>query len=592
MLDVAVHVNGDDAFVTWQMSQDDRCWGVALYREIYRNGEVTSSGYLRNQVGFEADAPRPGETRPSTDWPFQRYTWTDHGVGEGDEVAYWVVPVVYEDGWLVADEANAASTPVTTVSSDVGSGRAYFNRGVVLSQFMLRNLPKGWSNKPRTQKLADLRTLTTSLEENSSKLRAFLMGDLGAALHRLLADELAAGSEIHCALYELSDPQLIKGLKRFGQRAHVILANGSTKNSRKPRKPTPYDDGNAEAAAELGASIDLHRRMFFSSQGLGHNKFLVVSRNGAPAAVWTGSTNWATTGLCTQVNNAVLLEDPALARIYLDQWNRLAADVEPVPDRGVDAPLLGPPLLQGNDQVHEATAGSVTSRVWFTRTSNGAELDEVVQLIHGAERAVFFVLFEPGSASTVVAALRARLTNASGVHVHGVINTIRAGDPDTPEGGDQVEVEVVTPEKADKPAFRLDIIQPEGVESDLTSWATEVTRRDFVIGSGGVIGHAIVHTKALVIDPFTNPVVVTGSHNFSARASSLNDENLLIRRGDRALAERYAVEIMGVYQHYRWRSYLHDCAAKGITPWDSLEAGSGWQSKLTDERQRELSVWL
>jgi len=60
----------------------------------------------------------------------------------------------------------------------------------------------------------------------------------------------------------------------------------------------------------------------------------------------------------------------------------------------------------------------------------------------------------------------------------------------------------------------------------------------------------------IVIDPFTNPTVITGSHSFSASASIKNDENLLIVQGNRALAERYAVNIMATYQHYRWRAYL------------------------------------
>lgn len=107
-----------------------------------------------------------------------------------------------------------------------------------------------------------------------------------------------------------------------------------------------------------------------------------------------------------------------------------------------------------------------------------------------------------------------------------------------------------------------------------------------------MIGHAIVHSKAIVIDPFTDPVVITGSHNFSGRASTHNDENLLIRLGDAQLAERYAVHIMGVYQHYRWRKYLRDAKSSGRSPFANLAAGDKWQSKLTDTRQRELSVWL
>ncbi len=590
MIDASVHVNGDDAFLAWRMPVTADCLGFAIHRQVVRGGTVVAEGLIDNRVGFPADSPRPGETRPSSEWPFQRYTWTDHGVGEGDEISYRISPVLGRDGALSVDEDSAAHVGPVPVTAAVTGGAAYFNRGIVLSQFMLRHLPPGWSSAPLADKRAALGQLTAGLRADSSDLRRFLMGDLGAALLSLLDVELAAGSDLHAALYEISDQALIAALARFGDRAHVVLANGSSDNSRNPRIPKPYVDGNAEAADALEGVVDLRRRMFFSSQGLGHNKFLVVIRDGRPAAVWTGSTNWATTGLCTQVNNAVLLEDPALAAAYLEQWHRLADDNEPVPDRGVDAPTFGAALTTGNDRVHESSHGGTTSRVWFSRTSGGAEVDEVIDLIEAAEQAIYFLLFEPGTASPVMAALTARLADPD-VHVHGVINTIKSGAPRTPERGNEVEVAVVGPATPTTP-FRLDIVQPEGVEDDLASWAIEVTRQDFVIGSGGVIGHAIVHSKAIVIDPFTHPVVITGSHNFSRRASTHNDENLLIRAGDAEMAERYAVHIMGVYQHYRWRKYLKDSRAHRRSPWDSLRPDAGWQSKLTDARQRELSVWL
>jgi phosphatidylserine/phosphatidylglycerophosphate/cardiolipin synthase-like enzyme len=128
-------------------------------------------------------------------------------------------------------------------------------------------------------------------------------------------------------------------------------------------------------------------------------------------------------------------------------------------------------------------------------------------------------------------------------------------------------------------------------ERGLAGWAAEVTRQDFLLGSGGVIGHAIVHSKVIVIDPFTNPVVITGSHNFSQSASAKNDENLVIVRGNRALAERYAVNIMATYQHYRWRAYLKDCANKAISPWQGLMRDDSWQ-KRNLAMDPELRFWL
>ena len=59
-------------------------------------------------------------------------------------------------------------------------------------------------------------------------------------------------------------------------------------------------------AGQLLHSEISHDRIVSQSH-FAHNKFLVVSDANGPTAVWTGSTNWTVTGLCTQSNNAILL---------------------------------------------------------------------------------------------------------------------------------------------------------------------------------------------------------------------------------------------------------------------------------------------
>jgi len=51
--------------------------------------------------------------------------------------------------------------------------------------------------------------------------------------------------------------------------------------------------------------------------------------------------------------------------------------------------------------------------------------------------------------------------------------------------------------------------------------------------------------------------VITGSHNLGFRASSNNDENMLIIRGDRPVAQAYAAHVMDIFEHYRsrWITY-------------------------------------
>ena len=51
---------------------------------------------------------------------------------------------------------------------------------------------------------------------------------------------------------------------------------------------------------------------------IAHNKFCIyVDGAGKPRAVLTVSTNWTSTGVCTQSNNSVVVESDDLAAAYL-----------------------------------------------------------------------------------------------------------------------------------------------------------------------------------------------------------------------------------------------------------------------------------
>lgn len=570
MLTASGYCNGDDVFLAWLLPRTKNCWGVAIHRELKTASGETHTGFLENRTGFASDNPAPHSQRPSTEWPFQRYTWTDHAVGEGDTVRYEISPMLKTPHGLKRDGSAAVSVgPIRVTGRGGGGVHAFFNRGVLLSQFMAARLGPNFTK-------SELTKLKRDLAEDSSELRAFLSGQLGSRLARLLADARASKWHVYAALYELDDPALIEALMALGKKAHVILANGS--------KRKRGEDGNAHAAAGLDGVIDLRRRMLWS-EGLGHNKFLVVAKTSSePLAVWTGSTNWATTGLCTQVNNALLIEDPDVARVYLQQWQRLRDDRRVGP-QGQEL-HFDQPLVDANDAPKTRSTSSRKWTVWFTRTSGGQDIDAVAKLINAAERAILFLMFEPGN-NGLLQVIQARLSPASpsydpDLYVHGVVNTLK---PAT--GGEDVAVDLVG--RGTAAPFRLRVVQPEGA-SGLAGWATEVTRRDFIMGQGGVIGHAIIHSKLIVLDPFTKPVVITGSHNFSHPASASNDENLLIVR-DRRLAERYAVNVMSTYQHYRWRAYLQECRRLNRSPWRGLTRSDSWQQKAP-EHNRELQFWV
>ena len=171
---VCLLANCDDVYLAWDPGQDiPGCLGFAIERKL--NGKVA---VLENRVGFK-DAPPP-DPAPSSDYPFQRLSWTDHGVNRGDRVAYRVTARVGNPGSL-ADGPSSPWTKEVTLTPECGDVKAYFNRGVVLSQFMGRIMAeKGWST-------ADIKT---HAKEVNDKVREFLSGELRLALLEMLDDAI------------------------------------------------------------------------------------------------------------------------------------------------------------------------------------------------------------------------------------------------------------------------------------------------------------------------------------------------------------------------------------------------------------------
>jgi phosphatidylserine/phosphatidylglycerophosphate/cardiolipin synthase-like enzyme len=104
-----------------------------------------------------------------------------------------------------------------------------------------------------------------------------------------------------------------------------------------------------------------------------------------------------------------------------------------------------------------------------------------------------------------------------------------------------------------------------------------------------------------VVDPFgKNPVVMTGSHNLGPKASGKNDDNLLIVEGADGLASEYALNILGVFSHYKWLYNLSIKNAKGpkigsksSPQYDGNFDDETWQDRYTGGvNLREIEFWL
>ncbi len=74
----------------------------------------------------------------------------------------------------------------------------------------------------------------------------------------------------------------------------------------------------------------------------------------------------------------------------------------------------------------------------------------------------------------------------------------------------------------------------------------------------------------MLIDPLSDdPLIITGSANFSNASTKNNDENMLVIRGDTRVADIYLTEFMRLFMHFYFRTIVN-----GIGPADSdPEAG-------------------
>jgi phosphatidylserine/phosphatidylglycerophosphate/cardiolipin synthase-like enzyme len=592
--------NNDMVYLNWHFSKKiEGCLGFSVLRHATKDDAGTP---LPAMVGFPGDRPDAGKRFRDTDeWPIQKFAWKDLFAKRGGTYWYEIVPMIGTPGNLKPDRSLAMRTNTVTVDERRGACSVFFNRGIISTQAIARELPKAKSGLP------DVNALKAAIRKPGSDLRKRLVGDLERGVLALLKRAEAEGGACYCALYELSDPTLVKRLCDLGTKVHVVLSNAGEDTQ---EGSGDGDSTNQEARKKLEEKgIDVTHRMLAKGH-IGHNKFVVYVKGGVARAVLCGSTNWTPTGLCAQSNNAIIVESEDVAGDYWTYWKRLKKDTTAA---GEDPKALQDAKLRTADgkpnPVRELEPGEV--RAWFSPNTpqksvpknkvTPPDLAEVFELIEGAKQGALFLAFIPGNPS-VVSKLKevydARRKEQQLFYLRGAATS--------PDPADVFRVDLyhrssvsdasVLP-VTDRPALRVaeadaSAVSVAGIFAAFAAWEAEIYK----------VGHAVIHDKILVIDPFTDhSVVVTGSHNLGFKASYANDENLLVIRDDRAVAEAYAAHVLDVYEHYRWRWRLQQPIRDA---YDALraqhpdaQAGELWRqavkqvgSKVLQEAWRNLAT--
>jgi phosphatidylserine/phosphatidylglycerophosphate/cardiolipin synthase-like enzyme len=595
MIQIKAYANTDHAYVAWRpkpFQAIDNCLGFALYRKP--KGQAAQ--IVDTFVGPDTETKIPAGThRPSTVWPIQKYMWSDYLVNSGDTVQYQVVAMCGEsfDDLKPGDKSgwSAGVTLAVDPNADIQSS---FNRGVVSTQWVARQLTQA--------KGKSLKSLVATPQGKTSKVRDFLGGTLKEHFLILLDDQQKAGAHIYASLFELNDPEVLPAILKFGQKAHIVLSDGTHAAPKADGAKTAVTDENADARQELrDGNVEVHDRMVTGNHFC-HHKFVVFTdpKNTTEAAiVWTGSTNLTYGGVCTQANNGVLIKDAAIADRFLQQWKELVKDGDDYPES----------LVAFDAKSLSSTVGKAKVTAWFspnpplgkkpkTGHADHPDLQAARTLINSAQDGVLFLVFNPGPAGTLLNDILALLndkTKNSKLYIHGVANQ----DP----GLKNPVIFVHDNEKQNGPD---DIVLPAAVATSsalakkdkaaaaaLAAWVKLVNNYWQTEPAG--LGLVRVHSKVIVVDPFgKHPVVITGSHNLGPKASEENDDNLVIIENDPATAAAYAVNIMTVYDQYRWRFQQLRAAKnhKPVNQWHGLHAPWDPKGGYLDSKEKELEFWL
>ncbi len=205
------------------------------------------------------------------------------------------------------------SIEITTETLQQGQHSVYFNYGVTGSQAYAHN--KEYGNKP----ISDLQGVALQ------HALAFLGRDLWSeGLLKFVQQATDKKYSIYGAFYEFQYPAFLDELKAASLRGvdvQLVVSGKADQYEDKEYKNGTIRLNNKSMIKKAG--LDDLIKPLRTKPSQPHNKFMVLSFNGKPVQVWTGSTNITLAGIFGQCNTGHWIVDDAIAKKYLTYWNAL-----------------------------------------------------------------------------------------------------------------------------------------------------------------------------------------------------------------------------------------------------------------------------
>jgi phosphatidylserine/phosphatidylglycerophosphate/cardiolipin synthase-like enzyme/DNA/RNA endonuclease YhcR with UshA esterase domain len=276
-----------------------------------------------------------------------------------------------------------------------------------------------------------------------------------------------------------------------------VVYDASTTNS-------GIDDLNSSIPKLISSNVD----------GIMHNKFMIIDAHATDAnkpIVWTGSTNWTEDNINTDANNVIIIQDKSLALNYELEFEEMWGDTGSTPN--ASAAHFG--ALKEDNTAHSFIIGGVEVESYFSPSDN--------------TNAVILDAIESSNDQLFISTM---LITRSDI-AYSIDDRVDAG----------VETYCMLNSEGESSTLVLDIL-----ESDIGDHLVFYDQEE-----------GTLHHKYMIADPnnsSSDPLVLTGCHNWSNSANDENDENTLVVH-DAAISNLYLQEFMSRY-NLNWLSGIEE----------------------------------
>ncbi len=518
-------------------SDCDGLMGFAIHRTSHDEQEAA---WIEGTKTFQSTDPgfAPGSKYPTNTHPIQGFTWSDFTAKPGHRYTYRIQALTGTPGTLAASREVALD--VIAESEEGGTHDVFFNRGAAASQEFARRFGN-----------------VSPVESNPDDPRwAWLSRGAMEAVLAFLDRAKNSTWAVRVCAYEFRLRQFADALKDASHRGADVRILVDDCNNPPDRNGVvfPRDANRAMAAAAKIKSLCIRRvtRSDVKKPPIPHNKFIVLLKDGHPHSLLTGSANFSLGGVFGQSNTIHIVDEPEIAGAYLKAWERLA--------RNIDHQELRDSFSSSN-RIPTPNLPPLGTTCVFSPQRSRAALDWYAARAREAKHALF-------------------MTFAFGIN--------------------QVFMDVYANGQAGLRYAMLDKLLRPGIsgakriaaEKEMLSLRKRIENR-FAVGNriatnkfdrwlkeklSGLNQHVqFVHTKFMLIDPLSDdPIVITGSANFSDASTTDNDENMLVIRGNTRLADIYVGEYMRLWNHYAFREWLASQTDQEHASFKHLDVANTW----------------